>query len=129
MFVWNGWHYNFFVVFQFVLSRRFFSWLTTNYGDNEVVGDNTRSFLFFEIIEDFNKNSAWFLEKGMLGTYFSLVMIDATSRGNHVDHMNRLITECGWLLLLLKGGLVNVCLYASTQIYSMIGAVKKNKVC
>lgn len=94
-----------------------------------MVGDNTRSFLFFEIIEDFNKNSAWFLERGMLGTYFSLVMIDATSRGNHVDHMNRLITECGWLLLLLKGGLVNVCLYASTQIYSMIGAVKKNKVC
>lgn len=56
-------------------------------------------------------------------------MFDAKSRGDHVDNMNRLITECGWLLLLLKGGLVNVCLYASTQIYSMIGAIKKKMVC
>lgn len=115
----------FLLFFNLYVQEDFFSWLTTNYGDNEVVGDNTRSFLFFEIIEDFNINSAWFLGKGILGTYFSQVMFDATSRGDYSDNMNRLITESGWLLLLLKGGLVNVCLYASTQIYSMIGAIKK----
>lgn len=115
----------FLLFFNLYVQEDFFSWLTTSYGDNKVVGDNTRSFLFFEIINDFNKNNAWFLGKGILGTYFSQVMFDANSRGEYVDNMNRLITECGWLLLLLKGGLVNVCLYASTQIYSMIGAIKK----
>ncbi|WP_444302210.1 hypothetical protein [Leyella stercorea] len=115
----------FLLFFNLYVQEDFFSWLTTSYGDNEVVGDNTRSFLFFEIIEDFNKNSAWVWGKGIFGTYFSQVMFDAKSRGDYVDNMNRLITECGWLLLLLKGGLVNVCLYASTQIYSMICAIKK----
>ena len=66
------------------------------------------------------------LGKGIFGTYFSQVMSNANDWGYSVDNMNRLITECGWLLLLLKGGLVNVCLYAATQIYSMMYAAKKN---
>ncbi len=116
----------FLLVFNLYAQVDFFTWLIESYGNYDVVGDNTRSFLFFEIIEDFNINKAWIFGKGILGTYFSQVMFDARNRGDSVDNMSRLITECGWLLLLLKGGLVNVCLYAMTQISIMHTAFKKN---
>lgn len=115
------------LVFNLYYRDDFFSWLIEHYGNNQMVGDNTRSFLFDELISDFDQNHAWIFGKGILGTYFSPEMLRASKAGTIADSMNRLITECGWLLLILKGGLINALLYAATQVYAIRTALKRKE--
>lgn len=112
------------LMFNLYYQEDFFSWLADNYGNNQMVGDNTRSFLFIEFINDFNQTNAWILGKGMLGTYFSPEMLRASKAGTTADSINRLITECGWLLLILKGGLIQAFLYGISQIFIMRKALE-----
>ena len=113
------------LAFNLYYKDDFFSWLVDQYGNNQVVGDNTRSFLFIELINDFDQTHAWILGKGILGTYFSPEMLRASKAGTTADSINRLITECGWLLLILKGGLINAIVYGATQVYIMREALKQ----
>lgn len=113
------------LMFNLYYQEDFFSWLADNYGNNQMIGDNTRSFLFIELINDFNQTHAWILGKGMLGTYFSPEMLRASKAGTTADSINRLITECGWLLLIFKGGLIQAVLYGASQIFIMRKALKQ----
>lgn len=112
------------LAFNLYYKDDFFSWLVDQYGNNQMVGDNTRSFLFIELINDFDQTNAWVFGKGILGTYFSPEMLRASKAGTTADSINRLITECGWLLLILKGGIINAVLYGATQVYIIRTALK-----
>lgn len=115
------------LAFNLYYKDDFFSWLVEQYGSNQMVGDNTRSFLFIELINDFDQTHAWLLGKGILGTYFSPEMLRASKAGTTADSINRLITECGWLLLILKGGIINAVAYGMTQVYVMREALKQKE--
>ncbi len=74
--------------------------------------NDTRSFLYNELFNDFKKSELFF-GRGFLGTYFSpyFLMLIKQSLDSSGDSYQRFSSEVGFLQLLLKGGFVFYFLY------------------
>lgn len=82
---------------------------------------DTRTFLYFEVINDLIRTGNLLLGKGSSGTYFSLYF----QQTGH-DSDTRLTVEVGFLAYLLKGGLVAAVLNIVLFLYSSYLAVYKS---
>lgn len=72
---------------------------------NEEITDDTRTFLYVEVLDDLFENGEFLVGKGSSGTYYSPYFDE-----NGGDTPYRLSVEVGILALLLKGGLIAVLL-------------------
>lgn len=101
--------------------------------NNQAVFDafitDTRTFLFLELVNDFNAIDL-FVGRGALGTYYSPyfdALIDAGIDGG--DFMTRQVNEVGYLQMILKGGLVLMVLQLGILIPAAItGIFKGNNI-
>lgn len=73
--------------------------------NDEPLTDDTRTFLYVEVLGDLQQNNELIIGKGSSGTYYSPYFDEYGG-----DTANRLSVEVGILALLLKGGLIAVLL-------------------
>lgn len=88
------------------------------YGHDTSFVNDTRSFLFRELAQDFDMSSSWLFGKGMFGWYYSSAVEKFAGNGNRIS------TECGHLYLLLKGGYIYLFLYNILIFYSIAKSIK-----
>lgn len=103
-----------------------FTLLENSYGKKSTLVQDTRTFLFIELREDLSSTDSWMFGKGIFGTYYSQVMHNALMRKDYSDNENRLGTECGYLWLLLKGGIIYCLLYFFLFYISILKGCKYN---
>lgn len=84
--------------------------------DGEEGNSDTRTFLYEEVFADLTNNHAWLLGKGINGTYYSEYFSSAKEGG---DAENRIISEVGFLNLLLKGGTIETIGYMFFLIFAI----------
>ena len=105
----------------------FFEYMYTMYSGETTMVNDTRTFLFQELSEDLSETSTWLYGKGMFGTYYSNVMYVASKNGEIADNSNRLGTECGYLWLILKGGIIYFVLYFTLFYTTVVVAIRRNQ--
>ena len=87
---------------------------------------DTRSFLFAEIILDFELPDFIF-GRGALGTYFSQYFEIQQIYGNGGDSPIRKTAEVGYLFILLKSGLIGIMSYITVYLLTIITALRSSK--
>ena len=87
---------------------------------------DTRSFLFAEIILDFELPDFIF-GRGALGTYFSQYFEIQQIYGNGGDSPIRKTAEVGYLFILLKSGLIGIMSYITVYLFTIITALRSSK--
>lgn len=97
----------------------------SNKVDNTTDTNDTRSFLFVELIDDLNKNNAWLWGKGARSGYFSFYFYRSTSEFG--DHWYRLTTEVSALHYLLRGGILFLVFHYGFIVYAVHKALKYGK--
>lgn len=115
----------FLTIYNLSSEESFFEYLYHMYSDETTIVQDTRTFLFQELREDLTNTDTWLLGKGMFGTYYSEVMYVASKRGALVDNTNRLGTECGYLWLILKGGIIYFFLFFLLFYFAIVRAIKE----
>ena len=90
---------------------------------------NNREELFISFIEDMSQKD-WIIGKGIDGTYYA-PGIDGQEFDSVEDKDDRFLIECGYLQVILKGGVVNLILLLNIFISAIyLGLFKsKNKFC
>jgi len=104
-----------FSVFQIILNQ-----LMDSTGDEQLTTD-TRSFLFWEMSENLNKNHAWFFGKGALSHYYSDFFAQSTS----AESSSRITVEVTFLQLLLRGGVTYAVVYYGIFVLAIRNAIKR----
>lgn len=97
----------------------------SNNVDDTIDTNDTRTFLFVELIEDLTRNNAWLLGKGARSGYFSLYFYNSTSGMG--DYWYRLTTEVSGLHYLLRGGIVFWVFHYGLIIYAVHKALMYGK--
>ncbi len=92
---------------------------------DEYLATDTRTFLFWEMAEDLNKNNAWLLGKGALSHYYSNYF--AASRSAEADAASRIGCEVTFLHLLLRSGIIYAVAYYSLIVSAVVSALKKSQ--
>lgn len=105
----------------------FFEYMYTMYSGETTMVNDTRTFLFQELSKDLTETSTWLYGKGMFGTYYSDVMYIASKNGEYADNSNRLGTECGFLWLILKGGIIYFVLYFALFYTTVLVALRRDQ--
>ena len=93
--------------------------------NNEVVGSDTRTFLYLEIIQNLKSINDWLFGLGYNARYFSEYFLTTTSE--LADHYMRSNVEVGFLQLLLKGGIILVVFHYSILITAVINGIRKSR--
>ena len=90
---------------------------------------NNREELFLYFIEDMSQKD-WVIGKGIDGTYYA-PGIDGYGLDNVEDKDDRNLIECGYLQVILKGGIINLILLLNIFIAAIYQGVfkSKNKLC
>ena len=120
----------------FLTTPIIFSYITAQYGDylawlDREFFQDTRSFLFTELIEDMSQTEI-FTGRGLDGTYYSpyFHMLQETGNVFGSDRFIRYSSEISWLNILLKFGLIGLIPYLFTILYPvfMRGVVRAGDV-
>lgn len=128
--------YSILLAIAFLTTPIIFSYITAQYGDYLAWLDrdffqDTRSFLFTELIEDMSQTEI-FTGRGLDGTYYSpyFHMLQETGNVFGSDRFIRYSSEISWLNILLKFGLIGLIPYLFTILYPvfMRGVVRAGDV-
>ena len=100
--------------------------MVNEYGgaNNEVIGSDTRTFLYVEIIQNMNSLSDWLFGLGYNARYFSEFFLNSTSE--NADFYMRTNVEVGFLQLLLKGGIILVFMHYYLLIRAVYTGIKNS---
>lgn len=112
------------LVYSLYYGVSIFEVLSSLYSNETKLVNDTRSFIFYELADDLNKNNQWLFGKGMLGTCYS-PYFDNTIDDN-ADSAYRIGVEVGFLQYLLKGGLFYLILIMATSIIAIYRAFFKS---
>ncbi|MBC3787410.1 hypothetical protein [Spirosoma utsteinense] len=84
----------------------FFQKESLSFGSKEVSNEDTRTYMYVEVIGDLRKTGNMLMGKGTLGRYYSEWFYTQKGVDDVVDFYDRSIVEVGILSYLLRGGLV-----------------------
>ncbi len=89
---------------------------TLTYGQHNLV-DDTRTFLYYEVLHDLKMNKSFLLGKG----------VDAGYSSKSFQNLHRTAVEVGFLQLLLKTGIIGFLLYLTLIITAIFSALGKSR--
>lgn len=94
--------------------------------NNKDLSTDTRTFLVVELFKDMSK-SELLIGRGALGTYYSPYFAYTQKHGLGGDSSTRIVSEVGYLQMVLKGGYIMTLLYIMILLPAMYLGIFKSK--